>query len=236
MSDIRSIDTAASTLTVPRNRVTGVPTTNLGNLAKPLTYDPVGGRGVEFKSGGTVGYFSTDVTTPASSVTVFCIRADLGANIRSMFGTSSNSGLGTYAPFNDGTIYWDFGGNGGSNRITWGGYSSSRAVQFWTFVAGTKGNAIYMNGVQRAVATSAITSTPAAFRICGGYEGNNNECHMYAIGISNREWSAEEVAAWYRDPYGMFFPEPSPLTYSYQIVAGGGGGGGAKFSYIWLGD
>jgi len=239
LNDMRGIDTSNSTLTVPRNRLNHKFTSNFGTNTKKTTYDPIGGAGIEILTGGAANYFASDISTPTNSCTVFLIRklaatVAAGAGRSTPFGTATTSGLGAFVPFDDNVVYWDFGGTTGSNRITWSGYTRALQTEFWTFVAGTKGTSIYFNGVQRATSSTLITSSSATFRICGGYNGDSDNSTTFAIGISNYEWTPPEVAAWYRDPYGMFVPEASPLARAIQVVAGGGGGGGARFTTIWL--
>lgn len=101
---------------------------------------------------------------PTDSATVLLIRAksDITPRAHFTFGIGNSTGddgggperMSAHVPLNDGVVYWDFGGFNSPNRLTWPtgatGYKVSTEIEYWAFVAGARGSAIYFNGVQRA--------------------------------------------------------------------------------------
>ena len=67
-----------------------------------------------------------DDEVSTDSITILYIRRprDTTNRASSAFGiihSSAVESVGSHCPYSDGTVYWDFGGNGGSNRLTWSG-------------------------------------------------------------------------------------------------------------------
>lgn len=118
---------------------------------------------------------------------------------------------GGHVPYSDGTVYWDFGGQSSPNRLTASGLSFT-GIQKWVFVAGTKGSAIYRNGLLVASSATAITRVGSAadYAINKGngspIDGDLMDWMMFAI--LDAEWGQGEVKAWTDDPYSMLQRAP----------------------------
>jgi hypothetical protein len=136
--------------------------------------------------------------------------------------------IGSHSPWSDGVVYWDFGGIASTNRLTWSGYSANAAkLDYWTFVAGRRGSAIYFNGVKRASHSTAITRTnsavPAFFingHVTNAAWGDLQD--IYFLGLWDREWTDAEVMQWYQRPYGIFQPIVQRFYLTEAVTATGG--------------
>src|SRR5260370_1456226 len=90
-------------------------------------------------------------------------KVDTTARASSLFGTEDDGsfpafhGCGAHVPYSDGTVYWDYGGNGGANRLTVAGLTFTTLVEKWTFTAGPQGSAIWRDGIKLASQATALT-------------------------------------------------------------------------------
>lgn len=98
----------------------------------------------------TLGYYKTDTTKRASAA--FGYEPIISAN---------TSRIGAHLPYSDGTVYFDFGGATGSNRLTKSGLTSYNGI--WSFTAGPAGMSMWLNGVKLAESTTAVTRDNSFF-------------------------------------------------------------------------
>lgn len=154
-----------------------------------------------------------------NQATVAIIRRKNDTTLRSsaLFGVldaSTGPRCGAHVPFSDGTVYWDFGGASGSNRLTWTGYSVSTEIERWVFVAGSKGMAIYFNGLLKNSSSTGVSrSADGTFAIGSGNgsTGGNADLQQYLFfAMFDAQWNADQVAQWTANPYG-FLRNPSYL-------------------------
>jgi hypothetical protein len=148
---------------------------------------------------------------PAGRVTYAFIRIRGGtSNTNTLsfgtYGPGAGERAGGHVPYSDGVIYWDFGTSSSPNRLTWSGYSASTAIETWVFVAGSRGSAIYFNGLQKASQGTGISRTQSGEHV-GMNSGNgvstSEPNNMLFFGIFNAEWTAADVAQWHADPYAL---------------------------------
>ena len=153
--------------------------------------------------------FDNDLWLPTLACTMCIIRRKRAAvNLGSSVGPGGDSN--TYAfnvllPFGDGSIYWDFGGWAGANRLSVGGLSFAITnIDRWVFTAGPKGSAIYQNGKKVASQGTAITRTTAdlPFKL----ETVDTADWGY-FAIHNTQWSEDQAQWWSVEPYaGLYVP------------------------------
>jgi hypothetical protein len=148
-------------------------------------------------------------------------------------GGQLNSVAGAIYPYTDSHVYWDFGNNAGANRLVWSGYTVSAKVEVWAFVAGTMGSAIYFNGEQVAVQSTAITRTvnSASTGTIGMNVGDlittSDGADILFFAVLDAEWNAGQVQFWSEDPFGplrlslaKFAPSPAAAAIVTSIPIG----------------
>jgi hypothetical protein len=170
-------------------------------------------------------------------VTILCIRRKTDTTERSaaLFAGTVASGtthLAAYPPFSDGIVYWDFGGNSGTNRLTWGGYVAGTKPEFWAFRAGGQGMSIWFNGKKVATQSTAVTRTgnDANYFInrldFGANGGDSQDLAFFAVYKAELPDSA--IQQWTVSPYSMLVPKrtiqnsiPPPVTraFTYSVAA-----------------
>lgn len=168
---------------------------------------------------------------PTLAATVVVIRRLKDTTLRqsSLFGldlldaTPWATRLGAHVPYSDGTVYWDFGGASGANRLTWAGYTKSAAVDYWVFTAGPAGMAIYYNGVQVAVSTTAVTRSVATSNFWinngNGSSGLFDSQEVNLFLILPVQWGQAQVSEWTARPYSIFLPQ-APRVRTFQPAVG----------------
>lgn len=170
---------------------------------------------------------------PTLAATVVVIRRpkDTTNRVSTLFGLDSveispwATRLGAHVPYSDGTVYWDFGGAVSPNRLTWGGYTKSAAVDYWVFTAGPAGMAIYFNGVQVAVSSTAVTRSVAdadfwinAANGAGPTAIDSQEINLFLL--LPVQWGQAQVSEWTARPYSIFLPQaPRVRIFQPSVVA-----------------
>lgn len=158
-----------------------------------------GSSGFELLSGALSG-------TVAGSILVIRRRTD-GLNRATGIGsnaTGTNS-FGVLLPFSDGTVYWDFGGNAGTNRISKSGLSFSAKDSVWIFTAGPSGMYMYQDGLLVASSSSAPSArvphnTTFGLTYGNSQAGSDNRVDTLYV-AADRQWSPTEVAQWTANPF-----------------------------------
>jgi hypothetical protein len=158
---------------------------------------------------------TTDNWLPTAQVTVLLVRRKRDATLRTARVIEADQGATAFwilAPWSDGTVYWDFGGNGGANRLTAAGltFSLTRPDR-WVFTAGARGSTIWQNGVKVASQTTAITrsSIDHPLYLNGDGNGANGENADYNFfQIINDQWSDDLCRWWSAESYAHLYPRP----------------------------
>jgi hypothetical protein len=174
------------------------------------------GVGANFLSYWVMGVdTAADAKIPTAQFTMAVIRANTDTNIGGATGfignslTSGVSEVGIYAPYQDGVLYFDFGGASGANRISWSYGTKSPAVERHVFVAGSGGSAIYLNGVLKASQGTGISRTVHGTNTVklGRAPDDSQRSQLWTQAlILNAQWSAGLVQWWTAEPYAMLRP------------------------------
>ncbi len=124
------------------------------------------------------------------------------------FGLVTDSGnyrMGAHVPYSDGTVYWDFGIGGATQRLSVAGLPQA-GLQKWGFVAGRRGMSIWLDGVRRANNTTAVSRSISTSTWAINY-GNNeitgDLLEVYFVAILQAEWGAQEFEEWNDNPYAF---------------------------------
>jgi hypothetical protein len=168
-------------------------------------------------------------------VTILCYRRKTDTTLRSaaLFAGTMSTGtthLAAYPPYSDGIVYWDCGGNAGTNRLTWNGYTASIRPEFWAFRAGYQGMSIWFNKQKVASQATAVTrsANDANYYLnrldFGANQGDSQEIGLLAI--YKTELSDSAIQQWMSDPFGVLSPRrqirfdstPTTRAYNYSIT------------------
>jgi len=177
-----------------------------------FAFTPKGfGRQFGQNQGPTITIGSTAQLFSSTAATILIIRRvwpGSGSSVPLGFNTATVAQtVHCWLPFSDNTVYWDFGGQSGSNRIT---YTPSPAIDTtvadtWVFSAGSNGSSIWQNGIQRASQGSSISATLSSSNLYGLITNTKdtitgvivaNLCYTW-----NRQLSPSEIAAISNDPW-----------------------------------
>lgn len=189
------------------------PSLNVGSV---VSSTGVNGKNITLStatnSGVTIAS-DADALFPSDSATIFIIRRSLDTTnrISALFGYDGN-GTGTdrvlsHAPYTDGNIYFDFGSDNASNRIS-APFVKSANTDYLVFVAGGgKGREIWRNGVKIASdksKTGIRAQTASAFRVgATSFAPSDNE-EIYLFGVSREAWSDSAIKSWSINPWQIF--------------------------------
>jgi hypothetical protein len=155
----------------------------------------------------------TPITGIRATVLLVRQKMDTTARVSAAFGLDTSTvgiRLSTHCPYSDNTTYFDFGGQSGANRIT-AAASPYTGVEWWAFVAGTRGSAFYRNGIQLASQSTAITRQSGAgnnFVINRGASATGDIQQIYFFAIFDAEWTQDMVRYWYNHPWEFMNPVP----------------------------
>jgi hypothetical protein len=120
-------------------------------------------------------------------------------------GSSNTYAFNLLLPYSDGTVYWDFGGWAGANRLSVAGLSFSTTVpEKWIVTAGPRGSAIWQNGKKVASQSTGISRT------LGGLTFDlatltAQEINYFAI--YDTQWSDDQCQWWSASPYEHLYSE-----------------------------
>ena len=183
-----------------------------------------------------------ETIVPTTQVTVLVIRekTDTTSRASALFGVGDDSApgasrCGAHVPWSDGTVYWDFGGQSGANRLSVASLSFT-GVEHWAFTAGRMGMRIYQNGLQRASSATAVTRTAdsaLAFRIgTGNGTASSDFQKIYFFALLNEEWTHGQVLEWIANPYMLLQPQaPSQRFWAQAAAAAAGAEGGGPRTF-----
>lgn len=121
---------------------------------------------------------------------------------------------GGHLPFLDGTVYWDFGGFSGANRLTWGGYTPGTGTEIWVFVAGSLGSAIYFNGLLVASQGTGISRTQTPDPVCfntGNAVTTSNPNRALLWAAFDAQWTPSDVMSFAINPQQIISAPSVPI-------------------------
>jgi hypothetical protein len=97
--------------------------------------------------------------TTAQTILVIRKKIDTAIRQSALFGNIPSLGqrCSAHVPWDDGVVYFDFGGAVAPNRVIWSGYTPTTNVEAWAFRAGPSGSSIWLDGIQKATQATAIT-------------------------------------------------------------------------------
>ncbi len=205
-----------------RDLVSGLEFTKNGNPTWGIDGD-LGGVVQQMDSSATEEFWSIDedlwTRAPTTEVTVLLLqrRRDAVNRRSAAFGfqgsppDSNTERLGAHVPWEDGTVYWDFGDWQVNGRMSVAGLSFGDDV--WVFVSnGTNHMAIWQNGIRRATSASADTRTTGllnTFELFGANGtgtniGNNVNGALFAV--FNKRLSDAQIVQLSADPFMILRP------------------------------
>lgn len=112
-------------------------------------------------------------------------------------------------PFGDGTVYWDWGGSAGGQRVSVAGLTFGDDV--WVFTVGPREQAIYQNGISRASNGNNATRTDQAADtlLFGKLGATTSDLALYKfLWIYHRQLSVREIVDISAQPYQWVSPRP----------------------------
>jgi len=155
-----------------------------------------------------------------AGTTIYCLQRHTDTTLRgsSLFGLFdggvTTGRCGAHAPFSDGTVYWDYGGSTGGQRLTWTGLGGKdvNRMNRWCFVAARRGLEIWHQGILRnsnSTAASRASATDDRFVISGGQasvpgSGIGDIVEVYLFLVWNRGLSQGEVRRLDSNPWQVF--------------------------------
>jgi len=155
---------------------------------------------------------------PTTECTIAIVRGRTGGLPVERFlrvSAGSTATLGLYLPYNDGIVYFDYGGVGAPNRITKASLSfASDPPDTWVLTAGTTGSAIYQNGTSVYSQGSSVSRTSDSSALVLMYAGDTQDVNFFQI--SAMRWDDARVAAWAADPYAHLVATAKPSNYYAQ--------------------
>lgn len=179
---------------------------------------------------------------PSTGVT-FCVigqkkTSSLPTQVLLGNGTGDARNIGSSIPWADGTVYWDFGGNGGINRLAVSGltFNANRADR-WVLTAGPRGMQMWQNGVRVGNQTSAVTrtvDTSVNFSLWPTF-GPAASYPLIYFAAYDHQWDEATCRAWSVQPYAHLYRSRLPWVDAAATAGGGGGGGAASLERMWRG-
>lgn len=160
---------------------------------------------------------SSHIWLPSAACTVAFIRRRTNATFNTKVMANSSANMVIYAPFIDGTVYWDYGGSGGANRLSLGGLSFQTIIpERWVFTAGPQGSNFWRNGVKLASQSTAISRTADNSTVTFNVTDYNE---FNFIQMNNVQWSDAMCRWWSAEPYAHLYQ--SSLKRGYPIISSG---------------
>jgi len=191
-----------------RNLVTGISQSPLGQTGQQLA---IGAQGPAWSvsssgSGRFVQLANMEELFSSASTGSFGIwkqKTDTTQRIALTFCDVSNPfNLGAFAPYSDGTLYFE--GWGSELAISGLTYGQDRLL----FTGGQAGKRVYKNGslVGSNAGTGSVTLTGRVAGISSDAENNNDYANVFIVAAWNRQLSDSEARAWTRNPWQVFAP------------------------------
>lgn len=156
-----------------------------------------------------------------TGATMVVVMTRTGATQASGIGYSAAGGVDRFSvhlPYSDNTVYFDYGGTAGSNRVTISGLSNWDGT--WVFTAGPLGLRIFFNGRLLASSSGGVTRAAGsnAFGL-GQFFGIDTGAIYNALIVDNVQWPDAEALAVSANPWSAF--EPQTIRIPQGIAASG---------------
>ncbi len=166
-----------------------------------------------------------DTFIPTKNVTIILGYRKTDATSRAAYAFAVDTATGgekceAHLPYSDGTAYWHFGGNGGSNAVS--ASSLTFGNDIWAVTAGDHGMEMWQNGVSVASSGTAVTrsATTGDFALGLAAGVGSDLADFHHLHIWQRVLSDDEIRDVTADINILAQPE-----YSHALLAGGAGGG-----------
>ena len=179
---------------------------------------------------------------PTTRCTIAVLRkcADTTLRTGAICGFVSNTAnlrLGMLIPDSGGIATLDWGGTTGNNRLTVSSISKTTDWETWVGVMGTRGLALFRNGIRLGAKTTAVTrtATSAEFRLNGGMSSANGNGDVQTIALFllvEQEWTPTQVLEWHAAPFSIFEHPPLFRSVPVPVAAGGASNGGALYHHF----
>lgn len=130
-------------------------------------------------------------------------------------------------PFSDGNVYWDYGGFGSGNRVTWTSADIDTKPHIWGFTVGNSTQEIWRDGVRKAVNAASDASRTASnstdsnqFHIISNGSASDASEH-YFVYVWNRMLTRSEMTK-ITHPHGdpFFFLRPRRVIGKAPVAGG----------------
>jgi hypothetical protein len=183
----------------------------------------------------------SSTVTHGETVLIIRRKTDTSARTSTLFGVEmggivpDSARCGAHVPYSDGTVYWDYGGASGSNRLTVSSLTFSTNVEKWIFTAGSQGMTIWRDGLKLASSSTAVTRVvPNQTLDYTAWCLNRGNGSSFGVDIHGdlqdfyfamfiaRQWSDLECEWWFAEPYAAFL-YPAPLDFSEHQFGPAGG-------------
>lgn len=170
------------------------------------------------------GPSSNYLPTSAISVAVIYRKTDGTDRVSTLFGVHPGAGASKCGafPWNNGTVYWDFGGDTeGVTRVSepWG---PDTDWHYWVFSCGSRGMEINLDNaiLDSNAANPTRTSTTDPFRLGKTQIGAADLSETAFLAVASRQWNLAEIAEWNDGPFGLITPRKRSYFF-YQVPAAG---------------
>lgn len=180
-----------------------------------------GPASVHTNSGSSGYYLASGALSGSTAGSILIIRRKTDTTNRATgFGSTAFNvnAFGVLLPFSDGTVYWDFGGNAGTNRISKSGLTFNARDSVYIFTAGPTGMYMYQDGLlvaSSSTAPSARTPTNQPFGLTYGNSQSSSDNRVDTLYVAaDRQWSPAEVAQWTANPFRVAETRPSLAIYT----------------------
>jgi hypothetical protein len=186
----------------------------------------------EFLIGSTV--------TRGETILIIRRKTDTTARSCTLFGVedaleAATGRCGAHVPFSDGTVYFDYGGAAGSNRLTLGGLTFTTNVEKWVFHAGPRGSAFWRDGIKLTSQSTALTRVfPVSFVNDGGWilnggnglstSGGGDLQEVNFVMYIAEQWDDDRIRWWFGEPYAAFYTDFMDRSYFFIGAAAAAGG------------
>lgn len=165
-------------------------------------------------SGGASGALQLGADFVAATGATFCLIAlkktsSLPTQITFGMDTGGNTNhCACGVPWSDGTVYWDFGGNSGANRLAVSGLTFNTGIaDRWVFTAGPSGMQMWQNGKRVGNQTTAVTrvvNTANAVSLWPTFGPAANYPINY-FAAYDHQWDEAMCRWWSSEPYAHLY-------------------------------
>lgn len=137
--------------------------------------------------------------------------------------TATNQRCGGHFPFSNGNYIFDFGGTAnGASRVTIASpaFAGPRKI---VLRGGSRGMAVWENGVELASHASAITrsATTTDLQINQGHGAGGDLAKYSMVGFFDAEWGDGQIEQWSADPFGAIrMMDEAGVVYALPAVGG----------------